>query len=355
MAAPRAKMQQVWKPTSVQILVAICVFACSLSIRRDSGSEDEFEDSDAGGVISVGNLASRGAAARSNRTAQLDRSLFAKGGHAGHHGGHHHHHGGGHPGGGGSQHGVQHTGGPSTFRGREVWKDDFNGHGLPDRGKWNFVYDKYPPNREKQAYMGANAKTVNVSGGTLKIYARHDRSGGRTYTSARITSKQSWLYGKFSARIRMNRCGARGTWPAFWMLPTDSAYGKWPRSGEIDIMEMVGYHNSTVHFTVHTEHRNGMPSTPKQVTSSSWFNINAWNVFAAEWRHNGIKMFLNGKQVYHYQNRGGGHRDWPFNKRFHFVLNVAVGGDWGGIKGIDDNRFRGQGQFMEVDWVKVEQ
>eukprot|EP00928_Gymnodinium_smaydae_P002158 TRINITY_DN10763_c0_g7_i1.p1 TRINITY_DN10763_c0_g7~~TRINITY_DN10763_c0_g7_i1.p1 ORF type:complete len:421 (+),score=19.99 TRINITY_DN10763_c0_g7_i1:70-1332(+) len=241
--------------------------------------------------------------------------------------------------------------GGSTHHGKEIWKDDFNGNGLPDHSKWHMEHRPYPPNNEKQAYIGREVRTANVSGGTLKIYARRESYKGRKYTSARMVSRQSWLYGRFSAKIRLSRCGARGSWPAFWMLPTDNKYGAWPRSGEIDIMEMVGYHNNLAHFTVHTQHRNAGSA----VTSNASFDINQWHVFAAEWRRDGIKMFLDNRQVYHYENRGGGSPKWPFDKRFHFVLNVAVGGSWGGRHGIDDNKFHGQGQYMEVDWVKVEQ
>ena len=159
------------------------------------------------------------------------------------------------------------------------------------------------------------------------------------------------------ARLRLPDA-ARGSWPAVWMLPEGGGcYGGWPKSGEIDIMEHVGMDPGRVHGTVHTDRFNHMKGT--QVGKAIDIDVSEWHTFGVDWRQDSIS-FLVDNHVYHSFSlrQGGGSESWPFDQPFHLILNVAVGGAWGGQRGVDEAAFgrgaSGQGgQVMEVDWVRI--
>ncbi len=234
-----------------------------------------------------------------------------------------------------------------------VWNDEFNYSGLPDSTKWNFdtVGNSIGwGNNEQQFYTDSNTKNVMVNNGTLIITAHKELLGDKNYTSARLTTKGKgdWLYGKIEVRIKVSP--GNGLWPAVWMLPTENSYGKWPNSGEIDIMEYVGYDRGVVHSTAHTKKHNHILGT--QMGNS--LNIpdleSDFHVYSIEWDENCWKSFVDGKHYYTYTNDGTGYESWPFDQKFHLIINLAVGGNWGGIKGIDDTIFPSS---IEVDYVRV--
>jgi beta-glucanase (GH16 family) len=205
-------------------------------------------------------------------------------------------------------------------------------------------------NNELQYYTEAREENARVGGGVLTIEARRESYQGSDYTSARLITKNKgdWLYGRFEIRAKLPE--GRGTWPAVWMLPTDWVYGGWPRSGEIDIMEHVGYDQNRIHATIHTEDFNHMKGT--QVGNSIMASNVAeeFHVYAMEWRPDRIDAFLDGERYFTVTDTGGGIGAWPFDQRFHLLLNIAVGGNWGGVEGVDPSVFP---QTMEVDYVRV--
>jgi beta-glucanase (GH16 family) len=152
--------------------------------------------------------------------------------------------------------------------------------------------------------------------------------------------------------VRAKLPGGRGTWPAIWMLPTDNAYGNWPKSGELDIMEHVGFDPGRVHFTVHTEtynHMNGNQQGANRVLNDP---LNEFFVYTMEWYEDHADFFANSDKIFTFVNEGTGYKEWPFDKRFHLLLNIAVGGSWGGQQGIDTTIFP---VSMTVDYVRVYQ
>jgi beta-glucanase (GH16 family) len=234
-----------------------------------------------------------------------------------------------------------------------VWRDEFDVPGKVDQSKWSAVHKgggfwnnelQFYSNREKNAW---------ISDGTLKIRAVRENYDGHKYTSAKLESKVEWTYGKFHVRARLNKGTARGTWPAHWMMPRASAYGNWPRSGEIDIMEHVGYNSGKVHGTVHTSAYNHRIGT--QMGGSMNVNVADWHTYTVDWRTDVIMFSCDGKVYNTFRKQSNDPAKWPFNKAFYLILNMAVGGNWGGVKGVDENSFRGEGQIMEIDWVRVEQ
>ncbi len=249
-----------------------------------------------------------------------------------------------------------------------AWEDDFEGELDPE--KWNIeLWEARRVNDEDQAYTDRE-KNLRIEDGILVIEAHLEDYGDARYTSARIQSrgKGDFLYGRFEARARLPE--GQGTWPAIWMLPSDPFryattctskdrwHGNvncdaWPNSGEIDIMEHVGYQMGHVHGTVHTkayywvmwEQRKGRVLLD---------DVNdAFHVYALEWSPEKIDVFVDDTLYFTYVNEGTGWEAWPFDHPYHWVLNLAVGGAWGRAGGpIDDSVFP---QRLEIDWVRVYQ
>ncbi|NJO25396.1 MAG: glycoside hydrolase family 16 protein [Bacteroidia bacterium] len=235
------------------------------------------------------------------------------------------------------------------FEATPVWGDDFGTNGTPDAAKWGYdIGGNGWGNNELQYYTdGLNA---SVQSGVLKIEARKESYSGRGYTSARMITKNKgdWTYGRFEVRAKLPK--GRGTWPAIWMLPTDWEYGNWPNSGEIDIMEHVGYDQNRVHVTVHTKAFNHTLGTQKSANQLVSTASDSFHVYRVDWASYGIRGYIDGQQLFEFMNTGAGSDYWPFDKRFHLLLNIAVGGNWGGAQGIDDTVFPAT---LEVDYVKV--
>jgi beta-glucanase (GH16 family) len=134
------------------------------------------------------------------------------------------------------------------------------------------------------------------------------------------------------------------------MLPTDWAYGDWPKSGEIDIMEHVGYDSTRVHFSVHTEAYNHAIGTQKTATRIIPTALSEFHKYRVDWTPYAVRGYFDDQLMFIFVNEGKGATKWPFDKRFHVILNLAVGGNWGGAQGVDDNAFPAS---MEIDYVRV--
>ena len=237
-----------------------------------------------------------------------------------------------------------------------IWSDEFNYVGAPDPAKW--TYDIGTGNwgwgNNELQYYTDHLDNAFVEDGLLHIRALKQSVGGMAYTSARIKTlnRANWKYGRIQIRTRLSSGAARGTWAALWMLPTDNAYGRWPESGEIDIMEHVGYDAGTIHGTVHTAAYNHMLNSQRggRITT----DLSQWHVYEIEWTEDKIDFILDGSRYFVFSRKTSDTtREWPFDRDFHLIFNIAVGGSWGGLRGIDDGAFEGDGQTMEVDWVRV--
>jgi beta-glucanase (GH16 family) len=236
-----------------------------------------------------------------------------------------------------------------------IWSDEFDNSGAPDETKWDFdLGDGCPDvcnwgNNELQFYT-KDLNNVRVENGNLIIEVHQESIGGKNYSSARMVSrnKGDWTYAKVEIRAKLPQ--GRGTWPALWMLPTDWKYGGWPMSGEIDIMEHVGYDEGTVHGTIHTEAYNHSKGTQKGGSIKVPDATTAFHVYSIEWNSSQIIFKVDDKKYFTAVNEGFNYTTWPFNQRFHLIMNVAVGGNWAGAKGIDDTIWPRQ---MEVDYVRI--
>jgi len=248
-----------------------------------------------------------------------------------------------------------------------VWSDEFDGDAL-DAGKWSpNIWPARKVNDEDQAYTGRE-KNLRVENGMLIVEAHKEDYEGAEYTSGRVHSegKGDFLYGRFEIRAKLPR--GQGTWAAIWMLPSDpykysttcepgedwqgsSTCDAWPNSGEIDIMEHVGYQMGHVHGTVHNEAYYWLKWEQRKGRILLDDLDKEFHVYALEWTPERIDIFVDDTHYFTYVNEGTGWNEWPYDHPYNVILNVAVGGAWGRAGGpIDDSIFP---QRMEVDYVRV--
>lgn len=233
-----------------------------------------------------------------------------------------------------------------------VWSDEFDGSSI-DQTKWEHeVNGNGGGNNELQYYTARNENSY-VKDGNLHIAALREEytaeDGTRYYTSARLRSanKGDWKYGRIDVKAIIPV--GQGLWPAIWMLPTDWEYGGWPTSGEIDIMEHVN-EEVYIHGSVHTEsynHKIGTQKTGKIAVQDASVNF---HVYSVTWTEDKIDFMVDDQVYYTFLNdKQGNYKTWPFDKRFHLILNVAVGGSWPGNP-TPDTVFPSE---MIIDYVKV--
>ncbi len=234
-----------------------------------------------------------------------------------------------------------------------VWQDEFNDPSLilPDTRNW--WYETAEPgwvNNELQTYIPGRKGdiiTADVSDGTLKIRAIKD--GDRIY-SARVNTNEGWTYGYFEARLKLPK--GKGTWPAFWMMPT--VWSGWPKGGEIDIMEHVGCVPTEVSSSIHCQAYYHAIGTQKTAAKKISTVMDEFHTYALEWTPEYIKTYVDGVLLFHYNPdsypKGRNEDTWPFNKPFQLKLNLAWGGDWGGMYGVDESCLPAT---FEIDYVRV--
>lgn len=236
-----------------------------------------------------------------------------------------------------------------------VWSDEFDYKGLPDSTKWGFATQGNESgwgNNELQWYTEARKENARVENDVLKITALRKDEGDKQFTSARLFSKADWKYGKFEIRAKLPE--GQGTWPAIWMMPGGWSFndGGWPGVGEIDIMEHVGYDFGKVHGTVHTEAYNHSIGTQVGKAIAVENVSTEFHVYAIDWTEDEIIWYIDGEEFFRFENENKTYKEWPFDKRFHLIMNIAIGGNWGGTQGIDPNL---KEATMEVDYVRVYQ
>ena len=232
-----------------------------------------------------------------------------------------------------------------------VWQDEFERDGLPDPAKWSHDVGGHGwGNRESQFYTANRRENARVERGHLVIEARKEAWEGAPYTSARLVTKGKgdWTYGRVEVRAKLPK--GRGSWPAIWMLATTRERMRWPDDGEIDVMEHVGFDQGVVHGSVHTRAYHHSIGTQKTGRTPVPDAAEAFHVYAIDWEPERIRFFVDDRPYFQFDKEAGGRATWPFDGPFHLLLNVAVGGAWGGEKGIDEASLPYR---MEVDYVRV--
>ncbi|MEQ9188426.1 MAG: glycoside hydrolase family 16 protein [Cryomorphaceae bacterium] len=239
-----------------------------------------------------------------------------------------------------------------------VWSDEFDGEGLPDSTKWTYNVGNWGwGNNEPQYYTHARLENARQENGTLIIEARKDDMG-QPWTSARLTTqgKTAFTYGRIEFRAKVPE--GEGTWAAGWLL--GDAYRdelSWPYCGEIDVLECVGYeiddetgtglNHATCHTRAYYFKQGNQIGSEIQVDSMN----SVFHTYAIEWYPDVIKGYLDGEHYYTYDKTADS-LEWPFHEAQNIVLNLAVGGGWGGMKGIDPSYDR---HAYVLDYVRVYQ
>ena len=241
-----------------------------------------------------------------------------------------------------------------------VWSDDFDGEFI-DETKWNKL--RWRPgwvNNESQAYTVRDTNLF-IEDGNLVIqgliepgYFGTDYTGATynaDYTSGRLNTddKFSWVYGRFDIRAKLPK--GNGSWPAIWMLGENITNVGWPTCGEIDIMEHVGFDDGHIHGSIHTEDYNHMNNTQKSGGTYIDTATDSFHVYSLEWTPTYLRYLIDDVSYFFvYNDSKGDASKWPFDEPHYLILNLAIGGDWGAVQGIDSNVFP---MKMLVDHVRV--
>jgi beta-glucanase (GH16 family) len=225
-----------------------------------------------------------------------------------------------------------------------VWHDEFNGPAI-DTSIWTFEVNGDGGGNNELQYYTDEPRNAFIENGRLVIQALKESYKAKEYTSARMNTagNRSWLYGRVDVRAKTPT--GQGLWPAIWMLPTDWVYGGWPMSGEIDIMEILGQQPGkiygTIHWGVDPAHHLSSGGTYTLPNNASF--AKGYHTFSVEWSADSLLWFVDGIR-YHGEKMGP-----PFDKRFHLILNVAVGGNWPG----SPDASTAFPQVMQVEYVRV--
>lgn len=235
-----------------------------------------------------------------------------------------------------------------------VWNDEFDSGTELNGASWRHeVQGPGWVNNELQTYVNGSydgQRVTAISDGHLTITAF--KANGRVY-SGRVYAMetQGWKYGIFEAAIRLPK--GKGTWPAFWMMPSNNNFSTtpWPMCGEIDIMEEVGYSPCYTSSSIHCDaynHTKGTQKTAERLTSGAQ---DEYHIYRLEWTEDYIRTYVDGNLLLSFNNdKQGNVRTWPFDKPFYIILNLAWGGDWGGAQGVDESALPAT---MDVEYVRV--
>ena len=241
-----------------------------------------------------------------------------------------------------------------------LWSDEFNDEEL-DLTKWNKL--NWRPgwvNNELQAYTDRDTNIflenghLVLQGNIEPSYSGTDYVGNNyvaDYTSGRVNTddKFSTTYGRFDIKAKLP--AGKGSWPAIWMLGESISSIGWPQCGEIDIMEHVGYDQGLVHGSIHTQDYNHMYGTQKSGSKYVDDVTDAFHVYSLEWSPFYLWYLIDNEPFFFvYNDSNGDFGKWPFNDPHYLILNLAIGGDWGGVQGVSASAFP---MKMYVDYVRV--
>ena len=222
------------------------------------------------------------------------------------------------------------------------WNDEFNQDSL-NMNFWNIEkWSEGAFNEESQRYVNSR-ENITIINGKLYIRAKKDLPfdpNNPSYSSGRINTKGKveLQYGYWEIRAKLPQ--GIGTWPAIWMLNSKIDSVGWPYCGEIDIMEHVGFDPSKVFFSIHNANLYGdVHGTSQQGVYESNTLETSFHNYAIEWGDSFIRGYIDGILYFDYRKNSTSFNDWPYDNKFFLILNLAIGGAWGGIQGIDNSIF----------------
>lgn len=229
-----------------------------------------------------------------------------------------------------------------------VWSDEFDGNEL-NQDHWALIVGDGCPqlcgwgNDELQVYTDKNHRVEN---GLLYIKAERE---GDHYTSTRINTKgkKAFQYGRFEVQAKL--AVGKGVWPAFWLLGTNIDQVGWPLCGEIDVLEYVGRSPQEIFTSLHTQAGHGDNASTKTTRIE---NIEeGFHIYSTDWTKDQIAFYVDGHNVYTFAPKDKSQEVWPYNQPFYLLLNLAIGGNFGG-KEVDHTVFP---QEFVIDYIRVYQ
>ncbi len=232
---------------------------------------------------------------------------------------------------------------------RLLWQDIFDYEGTPDSNYWNIEVAGHGFGNNEAQYYTNRLKNVRVHEGELIITGLKEDYKNRHYTSGKLTTKDKkhLKYGRVEVMASLPK--GRGTWPAIWFLGTDMEQVGWPACGEIDLMEHVGHNPETIHFSLHSKtnyhHIGNQPTAVFKLPGI----LEGFHEYRMDWTEEEVSFYLDKTLMVTFKKQDYIHKAaWPFDKDYYLILNVALGGTWGGT--IDDSIFPTE---MRVKYVKV--
>ncbi len=245
---------------------------------------------------------------------------------------------------------------PNSYPGYSLaWADEFNGTTL-SMSDWSFENGDGCPgicgwgNNELEYYTN-RTENLFFQDGKMIIEARKENYAGKSYTSSKILTrgKKVFKYARIDIRAKLPK--GKGIWPAFWLLPQNNVFGGWPKSGEIDLMEMIGHEPNRSYGTLHFGPGPGSTQLGRNYTLPSGIFNDEFHVFSLEWKQNQIQWFIDGNLFSTYTNADFGTNNYPFNEDFFLIVNLAVGGNWPG----NPDAVTYFPQWLILDYIRVYQ
>merc|ERR1712176_505038 len=225
--------------------------------------------------------------------------------------------------------------------------DDERGDGSLNESRWVLTHSGSGNGNNEAQFYTTRQDNLYIEDGVLRIIGKRESFDGKDFTSGKVTTKFKGDFGPGTRiEVRAKLPLGVGTWPAIWMMPEKSSYGGWPDSGEIDIMGCIGRSHGKVFSTIHTDAYNHMRGTQKG--KSFYTHFSEWHTYALDWEHGKLKWYADGNLYNTFEPHNAlDSREWPFDKSFYMILNLAIGGNLGGSVRFDDD------QIMEIDYVRV--
>lgn len=227
-----------------------------------------------------------------------------------------------------------------------VWSDEFNTDGAPDPNKWGYDIGTGSGgwgNNELEYYTN-RSQNVFVQSGLLNIVALKESYNGSAYTSARLLTKGKYAFTYGRVDIRAKIPGGQGPWPAIWALGSNIDTNPWPGCGEMDIMETNGSNSNKIYGTLHYPGHSGANGNGSTIVISN--ATTAFHIYSLVWSATSVNILVD-NQVYQTVANSS---SLPFNSNFFMILNVAMGGNFGGS--VDPAL---TSATMQIDYIRVYQ
>jgi beta-glucanase (GH16 family) len=231
---------------------------------------------------------------------------------------------------------------------RRVFSDEFQAAGALDPAKWGHEIGCVR-NDELQYYTG-RPENVRAEDGMLRIEARREAYQGCKYTSGSVHTRERFEFRYGRVEVRAKLPAGNGTWSTIWLVGTNVDEVSWPTCGEIDIAEHLGFDPTRIHAAAHMPAYNHVTNNAKRASVLVEKPWETFHVYALEWYPDRIDWYVDEQLFHTFENERTGVRAWPFDAKQYLLINLAIGGSWGGAKGVDDALF--PHRFL-IDYVRV--